>query len=296
LSRLQHFVRISRPANVVTAFADILAGASLGISSFQDFSPHSPLQLGLLLVTSACLYAGGIVFNDVFDFELDKKERPERILPRGLISLKDANYFGILLFLIALLFSGMVHASSFFLTILLIILVLLYDKYAKHHIVAGPLVMGLCRSTNLLLGLSFVGEALFTHYFIAIIPMVFIAGVTITSRGENIGNNRKAISLALLFDTAVVGLILWYQFRTIGFNWIALPFLGLWYLMNVNAKVKAIKTNEPKIIMKAVKTGVLSVIPLNACHAAAYGFWPFALVILVLLPVSISLAKKYAVT
>ena len=40
-----------------------------------------PERLAWLLVATATLYAGGIVFNDYFDRTLDAVERPERPIP-----------------------------------------------------------------------------------------------------------------------------------------------------------------------------------------------------------------------
>ena len=43
-----------------------------------------------LLVASGCLYTAGMVLNDVFDYEIDRHERPFRPLPSGRISLGAA--------------------------------------------------------------------------------------------------------------------------------------------------------------------------------------------------------------
>ena len=52
----------------------------------------------------------------------------------------------------------------------------------------------------------------------------------------------------------------------------------------------------PENIKKAVKMGVLSIIPLNASYAAGFGGWEIGIFVLFLLPILILLAKKFAVT
>jgi 4-hydroxybenzoate polyprenyltransferase len=50
------------------------------------------------------------------------------------------------------------------------------------------------------------------------------------------------------------------------------------------------------MIGKAVKAGVISLIILNATMASVFAGWQFGLIVLILLPVSLWLAKKFAVT
>lgn len=74
------FLELVRIPNAFTAIADCLAGYFIVSSNLN------PPVLACLV--SGCLYSGGIVFNDYFDYEIDKKERPERVLPSGRISKK----------------------------------------------------------------------------------------------------------------------------------------------------------------------------------------------------------------
>lgn len=84
------YFELMRPANIVTAWADILVGfAASGsgiiftklINGDANFAVLIPL--GWLLLATTGLYGGGIVFNDVFDADLDAKERPNRAIPSG---------------------------------------------------------------------------------------------------------------------------------------------------------------------------------------------------------------------
>ena len=71
---IRPYLELMRPANVATALADVLAGyavAGLG----------NPRALPWLLLSTACLYAGGVVLNDFFDRDVDRLERPERPIP-----------------------------------------------------------------------------------------------------------------------------------------------------------------------------------------------------------------------
>jgi len=289
--------QIMRPANMVTAIADVIAGIAIAGFLAPDLIN---LQLGihiiLLCISTAGLYAGGIVFNDVFDIEADKINRPERVIPSGRLLLKEANILGIILFAIGIISAFIVSPFSGILAITIMILALLYDKYAKHHGFLGPINMGLCRGVNLILGMSLHPDIEPKYFLIGLLPVIFIAAITLTAQKETKGKNKIAIGLAMLLDaTIVLGFVLISQNFNFSFKNTFL-FLLFWYGLNTVAKFKAIINNNPKLIQKAVKTGILSLIPLNASYVAGFSSIYIAIIVLCLLPISLFLSKKFPVT
>jgi 4-hydroxybenzoate polyprenyltransferase len=281
-----------RPANIVTAIADILAGISVAGLLLKGSAAE---MIGLVLATIG-LYGGGVVFNDVFEFELDKIERPERPLPSGQVSVRQATLLGIALLAFGILAASTVSWESAGLALLVAVLALTYDKYAKHHGLLGPINMGLCRSFNLLLGVSISLLALKSYWFLGFIPLVFIGDITLTSQGEVKGDNISSLYLALALDLLVAGTFVALSFYTDYEGLVAFPFILLWFFLNVRAKWRAIKQNKPQMIMKAVKAGVLSLIPLNAAIAAGFEGLISGLIVLALLPLSLGLARYFSVT
>ena len=79
-------------------------------------------------------------------------------------------------------------------------------------------------------------------------------------------------------------------------NYFSLTFLALFAYLIIPPLLSALNQNEARLIGRAVKAGVLALIALNASLAATYGGWLPALIILLLLPVSLALAKVFAVT
>eukprot|EP01041_Mallomonas_annulata_P029156 gene29156-51100_t len=79
---LKAYLQLTRPANIITAIADILAGVTIATFSFS-IEDINPTKVVFLCLSTIGLYGGGIVFNDIFDLELDKIERPERVIPSG---------------------------------------------------------------------------------------------------------------------------------------------------------------------------------------------------------------------
>ena len=284
-----------RPANVVTSVADVLAGAAIaGAFSARIFSDHL-LAVVMLCFSTACLYGGGIVFNDVFDAELDKIERPERAIPSGRISLMQAAVFGSALLLAGIIAAGLVSPVSASLAAGISFFALLYNKISKHYSFFGPLNMGICRGLNLLLGISIITAALTQWYFLAIVPVVYIFSITMISRGEVHGGGRQNLYIAALLYGIVTANILYFSYRNHKLLLsviILIPFL--WMIFK--PLLKAIQNPIGKNIGGAVKAGVISLILMDAAWAVTFSTIYAALALACLLPISIWLAKFFAVT
>lgn len=294
--RLYAYLTLMRPANIVTAVADILAGAAIGGIVLFSLSNVQITHALLLIISTIGLYGGGVVLNDYFDADLDQIERPERPIPSGKISKLHAFIFGFSLLTIGVISASFVSIMSGQIALYVVFFVLIYDKYAKHNVLMGPLFMGLCRGGNLLLGISINSNALQSYWFMAIIPVVFIAAITLTSQGEVKGSNRVNLILALTMDFIVAGFLIGLGIYNVISLMYLLPFLLLWTFINAKAKLQAIVDNRPENIKKAVKSGVISLIPLDASYAAGFGGLYFGMVVLVLLPLSLFLSKRFAVT
>lgn len=293
--KLRYYISFVRPANVVTAIADIIAGAAIGGALSGGLT--QPTSLGLLVLSTIGLYGGGIVFNDIFDIDIDRKERPERLLPSGKLSLAAAYTFGLALLLIGILAAALVSPMSGTIAAGVAVLALTYNRFSKHIQVLGPLNMGLCRAGNLLLGVSIIPAAVMDYWWLGIIPVLFISAVTLTSQKEAVGNNKTSIAIALGLDFSILVILLALSQLTPFTLTLSIPFIALWFVMNGMAKYKAIQDNSPQHIKRAVRTGVLSLIPLDAALATGFSgsIW-VGLLVLLLFPLSLALAKRFAVT
>jgi len=290
-SVLKGYLRLMRPANLPTAAGDIFAGAALAGILTASFPI---LSLLLLVFASVFLYAGGVVLNDVFDFTLDKIERPERPIPSGLIPLKSATFFGIILLVIGVILAFIAHQLSGFVALTLAGAIVLYDGYSKKNGFLGPLNMGLCRGLNLILGMSVFGEL--NNWGYAIIPLVYIFAITLISRGEVHGNNKNHIIWAGILYAAVISAVVTIVITETTNLWQMVPFVLLFAFLVYKPLIQAYHLNSPERIKKAVIAGVLSLIVLDAALAVGFSVWWYGLLLLLLLPLSIFLSKLFAVT
>ncbi len=283
------YLQLIRPANLVTANADILAGfAAAGQPGFGRL-------LWLLLATTG-IYGGGIVYNDVFDAELDAAERPERPIPSGRVSLRRASLLGSVLLFIGICAAFLASPISGCIAVLTAACALLYDARTKHHPFLGPLNMGGCRGLNLLLGVSAAPEMLGQRWYLTLIPILYIAAITAISAGEVHGGKRTTGLLALgllgAVLVAVPALSFTPQFRLLPL----LPFLFLLAGRVLPPFWQAYLQPQPCNLRAAVKAGVLSLIVLDAAMAAGYAGLLYGLAVLALTFAAAWLAKLFAVT
>jgi 4-hydroxybenzoate polyprenyltransferase len=285
-----------RPANIVTSIADVLAGiAIVGCAASGTLNTAGLVQVILLCLSTAALYGGGVVFNDVFDASLDRIERPERPIPSGLITVNEATVLATALLVTGIGLALICNPISFMLAIMIAIAAVVYDKWGKHNNFLGPLNMGLCRGLNLLLGMSIFPLLIQEYWYLSFIPVIYIASVTMISRGEVYGSNKTTLYIGGFLYSFVIAFILWFGMQKGNFA-ATLAFILFFAWMIFEPLLKAIKDPVGPNIGKSVKAGVLGLILMNAAWAAASGGLYIALVIVLLLPISMKLAKMFAVT
>ena len=182
---LRAWLELIRLPNVFTAIADIMAGYFIASGGGLDLR-----DLGFLIFSSSFLYAGGIVLNDFFDYEIDREERPGRPIPSGRIRRDMAGVLGWGLLLFGMVLALAVGQLSFMVSLGTTLLVLSYNVLTKHITILGPVNMGLCRYMNFTLGMSPWIIGWDVKLFIPLIVMVYIMLLTFISLNE--AGNLKA--------------------------------------------------------------------------------------------------------
>lgn len=267
---LKPYLQLVRLPNVFTAAADSLAGWLLVRGTLAEPGRWLPL-----VGASMAIYAAGIALNDLFDFEIDRAERPGRPLPSGKVSRRSAAWLGgglLALGLVLAVLSG--SWASLVVAALLAGCVVAYDSGVKRTPL-GPELMGVCRGLNVLLGMSQVpmmGGP--TAWLVAGSMAIFVTGVTWISRSETeTGRSGGVLAGMVLQDAAILGLLTAAlraasPGRPIG------PVEGLLVLVAVALVVnladgRAIREPVPATLQHAVKTGVFALIWLNVGVVAA---------------------------
>ncbi|MCA9220457.1 MAG: UbiA family prenyltransferase [Planctomycetales bacterium] len=308
---LLDYLRLFRAPNVFTAIADVLMGFAFVQQSFQPYGP-----LLLLVVASCFLYTAGMVLNDVFDFEIDLAERPQRPLPSGRIPLAKARAIGF-----GMLASGVACAwvagflpevdrsvawRSGVVATLLAGAVLAYDGFLKRTPL-GPVGMGACRFLNVLLGMSLGGATLGgvsllgygPHHLAAAGGIgVYIVGVTWFARNEAAESSRATLLASVAVMLAGIGLLAsfcwwWPEPRAFYLDrdgaWLLL--IGLFTLPILRRTLTAVFSPTPANVQAAVKHCIFSLIFLDAAAALQASQPIFAVIIILLLLPTMTLGR-----
>jgi 4-hydroxybenzoate polyprenyltransferase len=286
---IRAILELLRPPNVATALADVLAG--FGVARLADMR-----ALPWLLLSTACLYAGGVALNDVFDRAVDRRERPERPIPSGRISAGAAAGIGGSLLLAGIVSAALAGPTAGAVALALALAVILYDAWGKRLSLIGPVNMGLCRALNLLLGIAAAPAILRDTWGLGAIPLLYIAGITRISRGEVHGGSRRAATIALVSLSAALLILLGVALRA-GDR--ALPSLVLAMVVAwrvAPAFLAARARPEPATIRFAVQRGVLSLVLVDATIATAYAGLLYGAVVLAAALFAGTLARRFAVT
>ncbi|RCH53750.1 polyprenyltransferase [Mucilaginibacter hurinus] len=285
-----------RPANIVTSVADVLAGAAIAgvLTTDLMLDAHLP-SVAFLCFSTACLYGSGVVFNDVFDAELDKVERPERAIPSGMISIVQASVLGTVLLCAGIASAAACGFIPAIVAIAITVFALQYNRLTKHHPFFGPFNMGVCRGLNLLLGISVSAGALNQWYLLIIVPIVYIFSITMISRGEVNGAKIKNLYIAAGLYGIVAVVLAYFAFSHTRLTESAIFLLAFLWMIYAPL-IKAIKDPAAKNIGPAVKGGVIALIMMDAVWAATFSTMYVAIAIACLLPLSLWLSKIFAVT
>lgn len=279
-------LRLCRIGTWFSPAADVLASSAI-----------AQVALGVdvvrAMVASVLIYGAGMVWNDIADRELDRKQRPERPLPSGDLSMGFAVIFGLLL-----LGGGIGLSPCPTHHGLIAGLVLVYDFLGKRLEWLGALNMGVLRALNLSTGLFLAGDAIPDEarralliaalcYGIYIVAVTFV-GIfedTPSVRGRTVATVQAAPPLAAFAGICVVQGAFWPAPAIA-----SLPVL--WFLRR-NARTREWTQQQ---IRRSMMFLLLGTMLYTSMLTLAAGRWPEAVGILVAIPIAKRIARSIALT
>lgn len=258
------YARLLRLPNHLTAIADALMG--WWIASGAD-----PVALIGPLLTSECLYAAGMVSNDLFDMDEDRRDRPFRPLPSGAIRVADARFLLAILCAVGLISAALSGNRTFTIAATLLVVILSYNAVLKRTPI-GPWAMGSCRTLNVLLGastsLNFLRHGSVADLgpvgWLALAHGVFIAGVTSFARSETRQSNVRILivaSLIMLAGFALTSIVLWRQADGLSMGWVLLI---AWGINLAHLIGRAIRDPQPAAVQRVIKWSILGLIVVDS--------------------------------
>jgi len=162
---------IMRPINCIMGTLTVI----IGILNTRTGIPINILLINLVLgiLTYYFIAGSGMIINDIYDIEIDKINRPNRPIPSGAVSLKQAKILFILTFGIGVMIS-IIHYLIFTLSGLNVILAVffgligwLYAAWGKKQGFIGNIIVGISFSIGLIYGavLNSLIIPIYIYYF-----------------------------------------------------------------------------------------------------------------------------------
>ena len=221
----KEYLQLVRLPGIFTAFSNVLIGY------FFSFSFNSEvIFLPYLLATSGMLFCSGMIFNDYFDYNLDKKERSFRPLPSGKISKQNALLIGFIFLILANISAFFLGFDSLIISLILSCMILFYNLKLKSISFLGILNLSVIRMLNILLGFSIIGISFeFIQY---LFPLgIFIVGISILAKNEiksNLVIYKKLNKIIIIITITSVSILV-----ITNFQFESLLFLGLFSFLSV---------------------------------------------------------------
>jgi 4-hydroxybenzoate polyprenyltransferase len=159
-------------------------------------APAGPVAVVALAI--ALFYTAGMILNDVMDLGVDRRERPERPLPSGEVTVRAAVVAVVALFAVGevllLLRDWRAGAAG----LGLIALIVLYDAWHKGNALS-PLLMAACRAmVYVVAGLAVAGALNEALWGATAVMLVYVVGLSQVAKAEGGGMAARWPVVAVL--------------------------------------------------------------------------------------------------
>ncbi|MBY8988675.1 MAG: geranylgeranylglycerol-phosphate geranylgeranyltransferase [Candidatus Lokiarchaeota archaeon] len=160
-------IEITRPINCLMGALSVV----IGLLNTRINVPLDKLTINIILgvVTYIFLAAAGNTINDIYDIEIDKINRPNRPIPRGSISLKQAKELFFLYLIIGIIIS-LLNTLIFSLTLINLAIAIffgfitwVYAKWGKKSGFIGNIIVGVSFSIGLVYG-AYLNSSIIPSY------------------------------------------------------------------------------------------------------------------------------------
>jgi 4-hydroxybenzoate polyprenyltransferase len=129
VSKLLIYLKFMRPFTLYPPAVGMISG---GITAFGAhpkcaFTPGIALAIFTGSFMAAMLNGASNALNQIYDLEIDRINKPHRYLPSGKISIKEAWTIAVTLFIISLIFAGLVNRQCFMLAAVAAVMTYFYS-------------------------------------------------------------------------------------------------------------------------------------------------------------------------
>ncbi|MCD6529653.1 UbiA family prenyltransferase [Candidatus Bathyarchaeota archaeon] len=230
-TRLLGFLSLIRPINCLMMGFAVIVGVILA-----GGCEVSAVNLTLGFLTAFAFTGASMAFNDFCDREIDRVNMPDRPIPKGVISPREALLLSVVLTIVGFASALLTNLNCFLLTLVACVLFVLYSTKGKRTGLIGNMMVSACVCIPFIYG-GFISSGNFEAVTLIFSGMAFLAntGREVTKGIADIAGDRlrgvrtvavtygprKAAFVAVTFYFAAVSMSLIPQLRNL---------LSIWHL------------------------------------------------------------------
>jgi len=230
LNKMLAYVKIIRPIN------SIMMGLGVVFSEIIALKSLPPFKILLCGFGSGFfLTAASMIINDIYDREIDIINAPNRPIPSGLVSIKEAWSYGALLTGAGIISAYLINIYCFVIAIISLLISLIYNMRFKKYGLIGNFMVSFCVAVPFLFGNYAVsGESVLLNVFSLVAFLVNTGREVIKGIADVEGDikrdvrsiarvygNRTAILVAIVFFTISIPIV----FIPVLYSWVSLYYL-----------------------------------------------------------------------
>lgn len=256
-------LELVRAPAAVTVIGDTMVGLAAG---GRGAPRPRARERWLLPVASVLLYSAGMALNDWADRDLDAVERPERPIPAGRVSARQALALAATLTVGGVAAAAAARSGALRVAAPLAAAVWTYDLIGKHT-AAGPALMALCRGLDVLLGAPTVRPALLPAAAVGANALA----VTVLSRDEVVSTGPARAVAATAVWAAVGATVAGSADRRSPAAPVVAAALAMFLVPTLRIGLRAADEPDAGVVRRAVRAGIRGFVPLQSALLARAG-------------------------
>lgn len=199
LPRFSTLLRLGRVSNLPTVVTNVIAGTVLA------GAPVLHTRTLLVILAMSAFYVGGMYLNDAFDREIDARQRQNRPIPTGEISVSTVYAIGFGLLALAIGAMSLYGSVATALAVALAATIVVYDLWHKENALS-PVIMSLCRALVYVGAGAAATASIATALIIgALVLAAHIIGLTYAAKQESLNRIDRLWPLAVLALPLLIG-------------------------------------------------------------------------------------------
>ena len=185
LNKISVYLEMMRRNNCLMASFAALLAVIIASGLLPDISTKETLTTGRVLVAVLSILlmvflvtGAGNVLNDFYDIEIDRINRPDRALPSGRVTPREAVILSTVCFVIGVLIGWWINIYALVIGVINITLLILYAGKLKQTVLLGNMTVAYLTGSTFLFGGAFFGS----EGFLTMIPLFLLSFLLTAAR------------------------------------------------------------------------------------------------------------------